>query len=183
MPRSIPSPLLIALLMLGISAPASAQIFKLQGGASSLFGAQGGSVEFKTLNYDGHMGAGYLNDAFRMGAAVHTKILGNRLTVGDETVRFDLPTDVFGSSHFFLARGIGLLHSDKPRRADSVFVFLGATSEGFMTPFFTAARSADRMAAIYLDRKITPQLRFFSRNLISRRQSSIQAVEWTAQPD
>ncbi len=169
------------LFILGTPFYLRAQIFKLQAGTSTLFGAQGGSVQFKSLNYDGQMGAGYLNDALRFGAAVHTKILDNKLTLGDETVRFDLPTDIFGSSHFFLARGVGVLHPAKPGRGNNVFVFLGATSEGYVTPFFTAASGGDRMAAVYLDRQLTPRLRFFSRNVVSRRQTSIQALEWTAQ--
>ena len=37
------------------------------------------------------------------------------LLLGDDTVRVDLPTDVFDTSHYFLARGVSLQHFNKQK--------------------------------------------------------------------
>ncbi len=175
MPGALPRTALAVLMILGMSLPAGAQIFKVQAGTSTLFNADGGSIQFRAPNYDGQVGAGFVDDTLRFGASFRTKILGNTVTAGDETIRFDLPTDVFNNNHFFLARGLGVLH---PYAAGNVYAFVGTTSEGFITPFFSATSNADRVGAVYFDRKISPRFRFLSRNVVSRRKTSIQAFEW-----
>ncbi len=176
MTRALPRTMLAVVMILGTSLVAGGQIFRLQAGTSTLFNADGGAVQFKAPNYDGQVGVGFMDDKFRLGASFRTRIMGNTVTAGDETVRFDLPTDVFDSSHYFLARGLGVLH---PYALGNVYAFVGTTSEGFITPFFSAASSADRVGVLYFDRKLSPRFRFYSRNVISRRKSSIQAVEWS----
>src|SRR5215468_3838572 len=84
-----------------------AQVFRVQGGESTLFNAQGGSVEFKAPNYDGSVGLGFYNGRFELGAETRYLYHGYIMLAGDESVPFTLPTDVFDSSHYFSARGFG----------------------------------------------------------------------------
>jgi hypothetical protein len=167
------------LIVLGTSLLSSAQIFRVQGGASTLFGANGASVNIKAPGYEGDIGAGALDGHFQYGFLVRTNLLGNTLSVGDDTVKVELPTDVFDASHYFLARGVGLQHID-PKTKGMWYGFAGTTSLGFSTPFFMASRSQSGLGIIYFERQLTDKIRFVSRNLFSDHQTAIQGLEWSA---
>ncbi len=176
MERQIARLLLLFVGVTGICCPLWGQIFKLQGGTSTLFNASGGSVEFKADNSEGQIGLGLLDGRLRYGALVRTRLWNNTLSAGDDTVALDLPTDVFGGSHFFLARGISLLHTSKTGRA---FAFVGTTSQGYSTPFFNAAGRGQVLSALYYDRKISTHWRLVSRNIISEKRTAIESAEWS----
>jgi len=167
------------LVMLGTASLSQAQIFRVQAGSSTLFGASGGSLNVKAPGYEGEVGAGFLAGHFQYGLIARTSLLGNTLSVGDDTVRVDLPTDVFDASHCFLARGVSLQHFNKETKT-MWYGFAGTTSLGFSTPFFMASRSQTGLGVFYFERHLTPTLRFFSRNLFSSLQTSIQGLEWSA---
>jgi hypothetical protein len=150
------------------------QIFQLEGGTSSLYQAHGGSIGFRTSNSDGWIGLGSL-DGFRYGAFMRTKLHGSTLTFGDDAIRFNLATDVFDSSHYFMGRGIGLL---QVRGATRIFGFAGATSRGLGTPYFRAAEADRGVGLLFLDRQVTPTLSAFSRTVFSSRQTVINGLEW-----
>src|SRR5256885_10199724 len=73
---------------------ASAQVFRVQGGDSTLLNAQGGSVEFKAPNYDGSVGLGFYNGKLEFGG--ETRRLFHRYTVlsGDYLSPFYLSTRI-----------------------------------------------------------------------------------------
>src|ERR1043165_3685585 len=96
------------LLGLFLATPLSAQIFTLEGGTSTLFNADGGTISIKAPNYDSSIGAGMYQGHFLMGAVARTKVMGYTVISGDDTIRFDLPTDVFGNTSYFSARGVGI---------------------------------------------------------------------------
>lgn len=164
--------LLLAVLLAG---KAGAQVFRVQGGTSTLLNAEGGSVEFKAPNYDGSVGLGFFDGRFKYGAESRYRYHGYTLLGGDESVPFTLPTDVFDSSHYFSARGIGATRKD----ADSAFyAFAGATSTWLGTGFFNAASSNDPVGLFFYERKLSDQLKFFSRDILSRRQTFLEGVEY-----
>src|ERR1700722_10047257 len=101
--------LVLAVLLAG---RANAQVFRVQGGTSTMLNAQGGSVEFKAPKYDGSVSLGYFEGHLRYGAENRYQLHNLTLLTGDETVPFILPTDVFDASHYFSARGIGVSHKD-----------------------------------------------------------------------
>ncbi len=115
-----------------------AQIFKVQGGDSTLFQAQGGSLDFKARNYSGSLGAGMFAGHFQMGANFRTHFDGFTFTGGDDSVRFDLPTDIFDTDYYFSARGLGISHGDKD---EGYYAFGGMTSTWLGTGFFQSAKS------------------------------------------
>jgi len=173
------SSFVIFLITLGTCLFSNAQIFRVQGGASTLFGANGASVNMKAPGFDGDVGLGELDGHFQYGFLARTKLLGNTLSVGDDTVKVDLPTDIFNASHYFLVRGVGLQHLD-PKTKSMWYGFAGTTSLGYSTPFFMASRSQSGLGILYYERQLGDKIRFFSRNLFSDMQTSIQGVEWTA---
>ena len=90
--------------MLLWAAGAHAQIFRVQGGESTMLNAEGGSVEFKAPDYDGSIGLGYYNDRIQFGGNTRYKFHGYTLLGGDENVPFTLPTDIFDASHYFFCQ-------------------------------------------------------------------------------
>src|SRR5437763_13496721 len=103
-----------ALLMLVVllAAGADAQVFRVQGGTSTMLNAQGGSLEFKAPNYDGSFGLGYLNGRVMFGGETRYKYHDYTILAGDDSVPFTLPTDVFDHSHYFSARGAGFTRKE-----------------------------------------------------------------------
>jgi hypothetical protein len=164
--------ILPALLLAG---SAVAQVFKVQGGTSTLLNAEGGSVEFKAPNYDGNVGLGFFDGHFEYGAEARRIFRGYTLLAGDDMVPFTLPTDVFDSSHYFSARGIGVTRKDSQ---GSFYVLAGTTSTWLGTGFFNAATSNDPVGIFFYERRLTERLKFFSRDILSNRQTLLQGLEW-----
>lgn len=158
-----------------MSAGAKAQVFRVQGGTSTMLNAQGGSVEFKAPKYAGSVDLGYFDGRLRFGAENRYQFQSFTLLTGDETVPFVLPTDVFDASHYFSVRGIGLTHKDSGLK---YYAFAGTTSTWLGTGLFNAATSDDPVGMLFYERKINDHFKFFSRNILSRRQSLLQGLEY-----
>src|SRR5262249_45030295 len=116
-----------------LSCGASAQVFRVQGGASTMLNAEGGSVEFKAPNYYGNVRCGFYYVKVQFGAETRYLFHGYTLLAGDDNVPFALPTDVFDSSHYFSARGLG---ATRKFEKSNVYAFAGTTSTWFGTGFF-----------------------------------------------
>lgn len=158
-----------------LATAASAQVFKLEGGTSTLFNADGGTISITGPNYDTAIGAGMFQGHFQSGAVVHTKVMGYTVTAGDDSVRFDLPTDVFESTSYFSSRGFGL---SKSSDESGFYAFGGLTSRWVGASFFRAARSEDPVGIFFFHHRLTNQLHFYSRNIISDKNSILQGLEW-----
>jgi hypothetical protein len=159
--------------------PAVGQVFQLTGGSSSLLEAEGGSLEVHANNYTARIDLGYLGRpslGFFLSRPYKTSILG----AGDQQIPFVLPTDLFDGSFYFLGRGMSLTRNVGGSR---LFVFAGATTDGYFAPFLNVARAEKPSGAIFYEKQLSPALRFFSRNVFSKRQTSIQAMEWAARKD
>jgi hypothetical protein len=162
-------------LLVLLTGAAEAQIFRVQGGASQLLQADGGSVDIIAPNYNGNVGMGFFAGRFEFGATAHYRLRDYTLTAGDDFVPFTLPTDIFDPTHYFAARGFSLARSNK---ISSLYVLAGVTSVPIGTGFFRAAHSDTPAGAIFYQRKLSDSLRFVSRNIFSDHQTSIQGVEW-----
>lgn len=164
--------LVISILLAG---RANAQVFRIQGGTSTMLNAQGGSVEFKAPKYDGSIDLGYFEGHLRYGAENRYQFKSFTLLTGDENVPFVLPTDVFDASHYFSVRGIGATHKDN---SGTYYAFAGTTSTWLGTGLFNAATSDDPVGMLFYEHKINDHFRFFSRNITSRRQTLLQGLEY-----
>jgi hypothetical protein len=158
-----------------LSTGARAQVFRVQGGTSTMLNAQGGSVEFKAPKYAGSVDLGYFDGRLRFGAENRYQFERFTLLTGDETVPFVLPTDVFDASHYFSVRGIGLSHKDSGLK---YYAFAGTTSTWLGTGLFNAATSDDPVGMLFYERKISEHFKFFSHNIVSRRQTLLQGLEY-----
>jgi hypothetical protein len=179
MTRAAASPFLpgLALLFLLVPAavPAQAQIFKLQGGDSTLFQAEGGSLDVKAPNYEGNLGLGFFEGHFQLGATMRTKFRDYTLIGGDDSIRFDLPTDIFDGGYYFYARGAGIARIEKN---ESLYFFGGVTSTWQGTSFFQSAHAENPTAILFFDRRLTRNLHFYSRGILAHRKTSLQSLEW-----
>jgi hypothetical protein len=161
-------------LLLAVTA-VQAQVFKIEGGTSTLFNADGGTVSIKGPNYDSSIGAGMFDGHFQYGVVVRSKVMGYTVTAGDDSVRFDLPTDVFESTSYFSSRGFGI---SREYENSSFYVFGGLTSRWLGTSFFRAARSEEPAGVIFFHHRLSDKLTFFSRNIITDQHTALQALEW-----
>jgi hypothetical protein len=164
--------LVLAMLLAG---RANAQVFRVQGGTSTMLNAQGGSVEFKAPKYDGSVSLGYFEGHLRFGAENRYQFHNFTLLTGDETVPFILPTDVFDASHYFSMRGAGVTHRNGTRE---YYAFGGMTSTWLGTGLFNAATSDNPAGMLFFEQKLGNHFKFFSRNIISRQQTSLQGLEY-----
>ncbi len=167
--------------MIGLAGPcaAFAQVFALTGGSSTLLNAQGGSFEIKGENYTGRIDLGYFGRpsfGFFLLRPYRESLIG----AGDQPVSFRLPTDLFDHSFYFLSRGLSVT---RKKHGTRLFAFAGATADGLTTPFVNVARLDTPASGLFYETQLSPNLKFFSRNIASRRQTSIQAFEWTARED
>src|SRR5205807_1905566 len=104
-----------------------------------------------------------------------TSLFGYKFTLGDQSTAIGLPTDIFGAQQYFLARGAGVsgqVHGAK------VFLFGGATALGVGSQFFQGAQAQVPVGMFFLDIPLSDKLTFYSRNLGSRQQTSIQGLDW-----
>jgi hypothetical protein len=160
-------------------AAASAQIVNVQAGASSLQDAQGGAFSIRDDGYEGSLGLGSLSP-LRVGAFLRTRWRGADLTVGDQTIPFGLPTDVFAAGHSFLGRGLGVRVEDEEV---SLFAMGGTTATGFATPYSFGARPEEPVGLLFLQGRLSPTLRVSSRSLYSGRMTSLFGADWTPRAD
>ena len=154
---------------------ANAQVFRVQGGSSTMLNAKGGSVEFSAPKYDGSVNVGYFDGHLRYGAEDRYQFERFTLLTGDETVPFVLPTDVFDASHYFSVRGLGVTHRDSVLK---YYAFAGTTSTWLGTGLFNAATSDDPVGMLFYERKLNAHFKLFSRNIVSRRQTFLQGLEY-----
>jgi len=158
---------------------ADGQVFQLTGGSSSLLNAEGGALEVHAAGYTARIDLGYLGGpslGFFFSRPYKTSVIG----AGDQQIPFVLPTDLFDHSFYFLGRGLSLT---RPVTDGRLFVFAGTTTDGYFAPFLNVARNDTPSGAIFYEWRLSPTLRFFSREIFSTRQTSIQAIEWAARKD
>ena len=131
------------------------QVFQVNGGASSLYRVQGGTLSLRGPSYQVSLGAGTV-DGRLVGGANLTKVVGQSTWIaGDDFIHFVLPTDIFDTSHFVVAQGGGVLTT---LRNTGVFAFAGATSTGFNSPLFEGARAENPAFLLFLYRRLTKPL-------------------------
>jgi hypothetical protein len=151
------------------------QVFEVNGGASSLYQTQGGTVSVHGPSYDASIGAGILAGRFIGGANV-TKVAGRATYIlGDDYIRFELPTDVFDTSHYLVAQGAGVKST---LRNIEMFAFAGATTTQFSSPLFEGARAQDAAGILFLKKQLGPTLEMSTKTIVSRRTTAIESLQW-----
>jgi hypothetical protein len=152
-----------------------AQVFQVNGGASSLYQAQGGTLSVRGPSYQASLGAGTVAGRF-VGGANFTKVVGRATWItGDDLIHFVLPTDIFDTSHYVVAQGAGVMTT---LRNIGVFAFAGATSTEFDSPLFEGAKVENPAFILFLDRRLAPGLSISSKMILSRQITAIEGLDW-----
>jgi hypothetical protein len=134
---------------------AFAQILEVTGGASTLYGAQGGSIHLNNRSSELMLGAGLMQGHFAAGGSAR-RILpgGGSITVGQQELHMDLPTDVFDTSHTYFGVGLGTQHGFG--KSGSFTTFAGALSLESGTPLFRATSFGKLSQYAQLKVRVTP---------------------------
>lgn len=165
---------LLLLCLLAVAMPGRAQVMQFQGGSSSLYDAHGGSVLVYGENYTGRVSLGYA-DGLRTGFSLLLPFRGYTLNFGDQTVPFNMPTDQLNRSFYFLGRGAS---AGRKTGKSHLFVYAGMTSKALFVPYLSVAQAQNPVGLVFYDRELARGLRFYSYNILSKRQTSIQSLEW-----
>ena len=180
--RKFPSSLAVAAaawLLLCFVPRCPAQLITVGGGSSDFYDANGASIQVQTGKYQGYMGAGDLGGNFLLGTRATAKLAAGDLSLGDEPITLNLPTDVFNTDQFLLARGASFTTQ---RRGYDVMAFGGATALGGGTPFFQAATSETPAGMLFVDKAFSDQLHFYSREVFSEQQTAINGFSFQLHP-
>jgi len=168
--------LLRVLILLSLTrAVLSAQVIELKGGSSSLYQSQGGTVLVHGPGFNASAGGGTIGGKFYGGAQLVKGTERSTFILGSDDIAFDLPTDIFDSGHYITGIGAGfrtIVH-DTP-----LYLFLGATSTGFDTPFFEGARAENPAAILFASHTFGTQGTASSKSILSRQFTTIESLAW-----
>lgn len=158
-----------------LSACASGQVFEISGGASTEYGAEGGTLRMHTANAETSIGMGVVDHHFAMGGETVRRIAGGLETVGQQQIAMDLPTDVFQTSHVLFATGAGIDRGFGESRHFAVFA--GVTSEEGGTPLFET--TSTRHVAVFgrWRRRVSERCREMSTGLRSTTLVLLESLE------
>ncbi len=167
--------LCLAILLVPAPAALRAQVFQVNGGTSSLYQADGGTISARGPSFDASAGAGVLDGKF-VGGVNFTKMIGRSTYIaGSDYIHFILPTDIFDSSHYLVAMGAG---TRTTLAGTKVFAFAGATSSDFSSPLFEGARAETPAGILFLNRKLGSDIEASSSFVFSQQTTAIQAFQW-----
>ena len=159
--------------------PACAQVLEVNGGSSTLYQAQGGSIILHGSAYESEVGAGLVAGKLVAGGHLAYRDKSNTYTAGVEEIRFDLPTDLFDAGHRLLGVGVGM-KSVLP--STKLELFAGGTSQRFDTPLFTGVRADQPAAAFLLQHAFSKSVVTTTQLLAASPGTALQAVQWKAKP-
>lgn len=159
--------------------PLMAQVFEVGGGTSTLYQAGGGSIKVRAPNYELTFGAGSIDGHILGSARLVTSTAHAKFIFGDDLINFHLPTDIFDTSHYLLARGIGVRAT---RGATDILAFAGATATDYNSPLFDGEKTNDPAGVLFLSRKFGSHWQLFSDTVISTKISEIDAIQWKPAP-
>lgn len=157
----------------------SAQTFELSGGTSTLYQAGGGSITVRAPSYDFTLGAGTIDGHIFEGAQLIKATTHAKYILGDDHINFYLPTDIFDSSHFLFARGVGM---STTRQQTDILAFVGATATEYSSPLFDGAKTNEPAGILFLKKTINSRWQLFSDTIISKEQTQIESLQWEPLP-
>lgn len=167
------------LILFAFSIPqvASAQIWNLNGGSSTLARSSGGNVTVYFPGSTTRLGFGISDNRFLASAESEFKWRDLQLDIGDQNLRFGLPTDFAdGQSYGFLARGLSV---KRINQKGSLAIFVGQTARNYSAPYFRALRGADPAALLFYDRQLNPHWKFSNRAILSSKQTIIESLDYS----
>lgn len=159
--------------------PLGAQVFEVNGGASSLYQVDGASLTMHGPSYDIATGLGFAEGRLLEGMQIVRAMPFGKLLGGDLRIPFVLPTDIFDSSHYLLARGAG---ASITREGSDLLLFGGATSTDYSSPYFDGATTRDPAGMIFIRQALGTHWTLVSDTILTDRITSIASVQWKPIP-
>jgi len=166
-------------LALGIGPLASCQVFQVAAGASTLYQAQGGSIQMRGANNNATLGLGIIDGHLTAGGSWTRSVRGSLYTAGSQAIPCDLPTDIFSPGHSIYALGGSV---GGRLRGTDVFAFGGATSTNAGTPFFQGQQVQTPTGVLLIKRRLATNLLATSEVIVSRRTSALASLAWVPSP-
>ncbi|HEY5030552.1 MAG TPA: hypothetical protein VIK39_19270 [Candidatus Angelobacter sp.] len=164
----------VSALLLCAEPRAPAQVFRLTGGASSGFQAQGAGLEVRGKDYEAWSGAGLSEGHLIFGAFLKLHYQRYTVKLGDDDINFSLPTDIFGTQSTLHTNGLAL---ETHMNRTTFYAFTGQMGTGFASPMFRAGTSRGPLTTIlFTDTLLTKNVRLFSRNIFSSAQTTISGI-------
>jgi len=99
-------PVAVSGLVLCMEATAPAQVFRLTGGASSGFQAQGAGLEVRGKGYEAWSGAGISDGRIIFGSFLKLRLNKYIVKFGNDDVAMTLPIDTFGTQSTLHTNGV-----------------------------------------------------------------------------
>jgi hypothetical protein len=169
-------PAALAGILFSLAGSGRAQIFRLTGGASSGYQAQGAGFEVNGKGYQGWTGAGIVDGKVIFGSYVKVGLHGYTFKAGSDSLVMTLPIDIFGTQSTLYTNGLSV---EKKLRGTNYHIFAGQMGTTFFSPMFRAGTSSGPVTAIvFADRLVDHDLRIFTKNIFSTSQTSISGIEW-----
>jgi hypothetical protein len=162
----------------------STQVVELTAGDSTLYRAQGASLQFRDHSFNAGVSGGITDGRAAFGLYARRVKESVTYTAGTQDLALDLPTDVFSSGHHLSALGLGA----EVRRAGSNGVtraqlFAGAGASLIDSPYVQGFSQLAPTAVALFDRPITPHLTLSSQLIASSRLTALESVEWKPAPN
>lgn len=132
----------VALLLVLLAAPVSAQVLVFNGGDSTQLGAAGGQLQAYFLNHTITLSGGVLNGHVIYGASEQTMWRKYTLTFGDNPFGVSLP----GAGVYTSVRGVSI---SRDFRNDKIMAFAGSTGDFFSPGFLTSITPKHLGAGVY----------------------------------
>ena len=169
-------PVAVSGLFLCMEATAPAQVFRLTGGASSGFQAQGAGLEVRGKGYEAWSGAGISDGHLIFGSFLKLRLNKYIVKFGNDDVAMTLPIDTFGTQSTLHTNGVTV---ETQIKRTTLHAFAGQMGSSFITPMFRAGTFSGPPAVIlFTDTLLTQNLRLFSRNIFSSTKTTISGFEW-----
>ncbi len=156
------------------------QVVELLGGASTLYGAQGGSILIHGTNSETSIGGGYLNGRFAAGGATTRRIHGGSETIGQQGFSLQLPTDMFEGGHVFFGTGAGFHVVREDGR--TINGFAGLTAQEGGTPLFQTTNVGNLAAFGQWKQPFRDTCTALSTVSLSKNRAALESVECTGSP-
>jgi len=134
----------LATLLFAAARGVKAQIFEVSAGASSLYGAEGGSVVIHGDGMETTVGGGVMQGRLALGGSSSRLIPGGSITAGQQDLGMQLPTDLFNTNSMLAGSGIGLRLL--ATQGSSFTAFAGYSSAEGGTPLFRTTSLQEPLA-------------------------------------
>ena len=166
---------LLALVLGYAGCTAAAQVFEVAAGGSTAYGAEGASLVIHGDKVQTTLGAGIVAGHFAAGGNATRPIPGGALTLGQQLLRMDVPTDVFDTTHVFYGTGAGIRLRKEPGAA--LDAFAGVSSQEGGTPLFSTTVLKDPAVYAQWVHPLSYRCTIVSTALLSTQRSALESIE------